>query len=748
MSSSNSNPKFLSKIISGRPHAQSSWDGPIRQTQTQPLEELQRFIRRGLMDFCGRSESRTLVLLHSMVPSLCNPELLKLTCERFGSLSDLRVEYQIIGITLICYYDIRSAIFAQRQLPGLLRDVDPALSVWFSTAFVFNATDPSRIIVRNMIIKEADGGDVEGFFKQFGEVRSVNKRVGGQGQDGGDGGRATAGGGPEVEYNVDFCDVHGAFSAFDKLSKAGKDVSYGVVDGAELSLRHSFIHYMDSLLSIYGEHIRLMLQNQMMVNMNPNLYYAVPDVPLMTHLPAMHQQQPYGQVFGAHDIAFSHQQQFLAMQNALAGVHIGATSPFQSQPYQPPPPPPAQQYASQAHIALQRPFHFVQQGSGPGPGPGPGAAQVPFYSSDAGGTNGNISIITTAGSHDDGVASEWSTTSDGDGMSPSFATSQGHLHGQGQGQGHGGGPGQSPRERSPHQARQQSQYGGGSGHNGALPRAYPPHHGNHHQDSIMGTTSHSTTGMHARRSTQSQHSTEADYLVDIERVMSRSDLRTTIMIRNIPNKYTQSMLLKEINSILRVGTYDFYYLPIDFKNRCNVGYAFINFLEPEMVVEFCKHFNGRKWCNFNSEKVCSLSYARIQGKSALVARYQNSSLMSRDNEYRPLLFYSSGPDKGLPEPFPIPVRHDHQQQPQSVDNSNASAYHLQQSYLQQSSEQVQPSQLLKSDNSAIATAQSTTGVSVAAANIAQKRTGANNDNRDEADEFAEPSTSRAEGLGA
>ena len=83
-----------------------------------------------------------------------------------------------------------------------------------------------------------------------------------------------------------------------------------------------------------------------------------------------------------------------------------------------------------------------------------------------------------------------------------------------------------------------------------------------------------------------------------------------------------------------------------------------------------------------------------------------------------------------------------------MDNSNASAYHLQQSYLQQSSEQVQPSQLLKSDNSAIATAQSTTGVSVAAANIAQKRTGANNDNRDEADEFAEPSTSRAEGLGA
>jgi hypothetical protein len=123
-------------------------------------------------------------------------------------------------------------------------------------------------------------------------------------------------------------------------------------------------------------------------------------------------------------------------------------------------------------------------------------------------------------------------------------------------------------------------------------------------------------------------------------------------VRNIPNKYNQQMLLDEVNAH-HEGTYDFFYLPIDFKNKCNVGYCFINFLEPRFIAPFVRTFNGQRWRSFNSEKVCAVSFARIQGKQAMIARFQNSSLLEKEDEYRPLLFYSSGPDRGKPEPFPV-----------------------------------------------------------------------------------------------
>ncbi|XP_061952311.1 protein MEI2-like 1 isoform X1 [Populus nigra] len=157
---------------------------------------------------------------------------------------------------------------------------------------------------------------------------------------------------------------------------------------------------------------------------------------------------------------------------------------------------------------------------------------------------------------------------------------------------------------------------------------------------------------HRRIESNSNHSDKKQYELDVDCILRGDDNRTTLMIKNIPNKYTSKMLLAAIDEQCR-GTYDFIYLPIDFKNKCNVGYAFINMIDPQQIIPFHKAFNGKKWEKFNSEKVASLAYARIQGKTALIAHFQNSSLMNEDKRCRPILFHSDGPNAGDPEPFPM-----------------------------------------------------------------------------------------------
>eukprot|EP00258_Populus_trichocarpa_P000126 XP_002297875.3 protein MEI2-like 4 isoform X1 [Populus trichocarpa] len=144
------------------------------------------------------------------------------------------------------------------------------------------------------------------------------------------------------------------------------------------------------------------------------------------------------------------------------------------------------------------------------------------------------------------------------------------------------------------------------------------------------------------------------YELDIDRILRGEDNRTTLMIKNIPNKYTSKMLLAAIDEHHK-GSYNFIYLPIDFKNKCNVGYAFINMIDPSQIIPFYQAFNGKKWEKFNSEKVALLAYARIQGKTALIAHFQNSSLMNEDKRCRPILFNTDGPNAGDQVPFPMGV---------------------------------------------------------------------------------------------
>jgi len=132
-------------------------------------------------------------------------------------------------------------------------------------------------------------------------------------------------------------------------------------------------------------------------------------------------------------------------------------------------------------------------------------------------------------------------------------------------------------------------------------------------------------------------------------------LRTTVMMRNIPNNYNREMLLKLVNEEGFEGTYDLIYLPMDFQKQVsNLGYSFINFVESEVAMKFHDHFSGFcKW-SLQSDKVCEVTWSdALQGIAPHVERYRNSPVMheSVPDDCKPVLFKD-----GERIPFPEPTK--------------------------------------------------------------------------------------------
>ncbi|EOA89430.1 uncharacterized protein SETTUDRAFT_159809 [Exserohilum turcica Et28A] len=178
-------------------------------------------------------------------------------------------------------------------------------------------------------------------------------------------------------------------------------------------------------------------------------------------------------------------------------------------------------------------------------------------------------------------------------------------------------------------------------HGKASPHRYKPHVDAHGR--IYGyrfAPHHHIPDQHSdRRSSYHNHPHDQHNRVRRERILDGSDVRTTVMLRNIPNKLDW-MALKNILDDVCFGTYDFMYLRIDFKSGCNVGYAFINFTDANGMLSLIDRIERRLWPGFNSEKTAEISYATIQGREALVQKFRNSSVMQETPYCRPRLIFT------------------------------------------------------------------------------------------------------------
>ncbi|KDP41733.1 hypothetical protein JCGZ_26751 [Jatropha curcas] len=153
----------------------------------------------------------------------------------------------------------------------------------------------------------------------------------------------------------------------------------------------------------------------------------------------------------------------------------------------------------------------------------------------------------------------------------------------------------------------------------------------------------SSSRRHAKRSCSRQHYSFVPIGPDQE--------NTTVMIRNIPNRYSRELLMEflddhcmqenekvKIKNETIVSAFDFLYLPMDFENKANKGYAFVNFTEPKAAWKFNIAVHNKRWNLFQSTKICEIASARIQGKKELVRHFESSVFECERDDYLPVCF--------------------------------------------------------------------------------------------------------------
>lgn len=133
-----------------------------------------------------------------------------------------------------------------------------------------------------------------------------------------------------------------------------------------------------------------------------------------------------------------------------------------------------------------------------------------------------------------------------------------------------------------------------------------------------------------------------------QKIIEGTDVRTSIMLRNLPNEMTSQELKQLLDQVL-YGKYDFLYLRIDFNNNKNVGYAFLNLVDPMDIVGFYEHQYNKPWVQAPAgsgrrrfrPRIADLAYGTIQGLDCLIEKMRNSSVMDENRDYRPKLLWTT-----------------------------------------------------------------------------------------------------------
>jgi len=133
-----------------------------------------------------------------------------------------------------------------------------------------------------------------------------------------------------------------------------------------------------------------------------------------------------------------------------------------------------------------------------------------------------------------------------------------------------------------------------------------------------------------------------------------AETRTTVMMRNVPYRWTRQKLLALLDSKGFAAKYDFVYIPVDFETTHTRGYSFVNLTSVSHVKSFVETFEG--FCDWQSEackKECQVCWSETQTLQSNILRYKDNSVMdpSVPDDYKPIALKD-----GVRIPFPQSIR--------------------------------------------------------------------------------------------
>lgn len=123
-----------------------------------------------------------------------------------------------------------------------------------------------------------------------------------------------------------------------------------------------------------------------------------------------------------------------------------------------------------------------------------------------------------------------------------------------------------------------------------------------------------------------------------------AESHTTVMVRNLNKRLTQSDLVQRINEMGHRGLYDFAYMPMNFREEGNFGYAFVNFRSPTLAVNFTSQACIVEQDSADDSQRWQTSWSTCQGIEQNIERYRNSPLLHEvvPGDSKPTMFDERG----------------------------------------------------------------------------------------------------------